>query len=492
MTVRVRFAPSPTGHLHIGGLRTALYNFLLAKAQGGKFILRVEDTDRERSNQQYEELQKAALQWAGVRWDEGPKISNSDDEGTYGPYRQSERTLFYERYANQLINEGKAFYCFCSDEELAEMKAKAIKENRPPHYDGRYRNYSKAQALQRIALGERPVVRFKVPLKSYVLHDLVRGRVVFPENMVGDFVIMRSNGLPVYNFCCVVDDWLMKITHVIRGEDHLSNTVRQLMLYEALGVNQSEMPKFAHVSLLIGADRQKLSKRHGVVSVDHYREQGFLPQALTNYLCLLGWSHPREKEVFRMDEIAKIFSTERFTKASAIYDLEKLRYVNGQHLRQLASEQLLSQCHLFIPQDHLFYRQSSAWQHQCLQFFTGQIQLFCELPPLVDGLFDTRPTGDKELQEILGWDSTPAIIDYLKEEVRRLLEEEGKEFPNAEDFERWPTHIKKELKVKGKHLFKGMRAALTGRGHGPELKDLIPLTPLRVLKVRMENISASR
>lgn len=482
MTVRVRFAPSPTGYLHIGGLRTALYNYLLAQARGGKFVLRIEDTDRERSELQYEKLQMAALKWAGINWDEGPETT-----GQYGPYRQSERLPLYQQYARQLIEEGKAFYCFCTAAELAEMKEQAVKENRPPHYDGRYRHYSHSQAVQRIAAGERPVVRFKVPMKSYVLQDLVRGRVVFPENMVGDFVIMRSNGLPVYNFCCVVDDWLMKITHVIRGEDHLSNTVRQLMLYEALG---AATPQFAHVSLLIGQDRQKLSKRHGAVSVDHYRQQSFLPQALANYLCLLGWSHPEEKDVFQLVDIAKIFDTGRLTKAAAIYDVAKLQYINGQHLRKLSDQEALQQCQETIAdKHHPFYQQSREWQLQCLGLLKQQIQLFSELPPLLDDLFRTERADDPELPEILSWETTPPILNYLQAEVDRLIAL-GKKFLEEDDFNRWSEHIKKALKIKGKPLFKGMRAALTGKGHGPELKYFIPLTPLSVLKHRMENLLA--
>ena len=474
MGVRVRFAPSPTGHLHIGGLRTALYNFLLAKARGGKFILRVEDTDQERSEQRYEQEQIAALKWAGVDWDEGP-------------YRQSERLHWYQKYAEQLIDQGKAFYCFASEAELAEMKQRAVKENRPPHYDGRYRHYPKQEALQRIAAGERPVVRFKAPIRSYILQDLVRGRVVFPEHMVGDFVILRSSGLPVYNFCCVVDDWLMEITHVIRGEDHLSNTVRQLMLYEALG---AQAPKFAHVSLLIGPDRQKLSKRHGAVSVDYYRQQAFLPEALVNYLCLLGWSHPREKEIFQLTEIAELFNTERFTKSAAIYDMEKLRYINGQHLRQFSAQELLSRCREFIASEHPFYHYSEEWQMHCLQLLKDQMQLPSECLPLLDDVLGTEGTGDQELPEILSWPTTSLIADYLQGEVKCLLAQ-GQEFPLAEDFARWQKHIKCEFKVKGKQLFKGMRAVLTGRGHGCELKDLIPLTPLTVLQCRVQHLLGS-
>ena len=483
MTVRVRFAPSPTGPLHIGGLRTALYNYLLARANGGTFILRIEDTDQERSERQYEEEQKAALKWVGMEWDEGP---GREEGSSCGPYRQSERLSFYQKYAHQLVEEDKAFYCFCTEEELREMKEQAIRENRPPHYDGRYRHYPKAQAIQRMNGGERPVVRFKVPMKSYILQDLVRGRVVFPENMVGDFVIIRSNGLPVYNFCCVVDDWLMGITHVIRGEDHLSNTIRQLMLYEAL---DETPPQFAHVSLLIGQDRQKLSKRQGAVSVDYYRQQGLLPEALTNYLCLLGWSHPEGKDIFQLKEIVSIFETARLTKASAIYDVEKLKHINGQHLRQLSEKEIFLQCRQVLDEGHPFYEQSEEWQRQCLELFQKQIHVISELPPLLNDLFrtDRDAKEDKECEEILNWKTTSLILSYLRGEVEGLVAQDEM-FPRVQDFNQWTEHIKKVFKIKGKPLFKGMRAVLTGQGHGPELKDIIPLTPLLVLKHRIENL----
>ena len=403
MSVRVRFAPSPTGYLHIGGLRTALYNLLFARAHGGVFILRVEDTDEERSESRYEEVQKQALSWGGIQWDEEF-------------YRQSERSDIYQKYATKLVEEGKAFYCFCTEEELEEMRTRAELEGRPPHYDGRYRNYPLSDALERIAKGENPVIRFKAPLKPYVLRDMVRGRVVFPENMVGDFVIMRSSGQPVYNFCCVVDDWLMKITHVIRGEDHLSNTVRQLMLYEALGVGGEELPKFAHVSLLIGPDRQKLSKRHGVVSVDHYREEGFLSQALGNYLCLLGYSPPSGEEVFCWEDQIKDFDPQRFNKAAALYDRDKLRYINGRHLRLLPEGELFSYCKRAFPKDHPFHRQSQGWQRECINFFKDHIFLFREVVPLVDELLtsDVEKDQEGEFSDILGWESTKGVF-YLFE-----------------------------------------------------------------------------
>ena len=360
------------------------------------------------------------------------------------------------------------------------MREKAKRENRPPHYDGRCRNVSPEEALRRIAQGERPVIRCKAPLTSYVLQDLVRGRVVFPEKMVGDFVIMRSNGLPVYNFCCVVDDYLMEITHVIRGEDHLSNTVRQLMLYDALGAKR---PEFAHVSLLIGKDRQKLSKRHGGVSVEDYRQKGFLPEALVNYLCLLGWSHPDGKEIFNLNEITSLFETSRLTKAAAIYDTEKLRHINGGHLRCLSPEIFLEKSRDFIPKDHPFHGQSDEWKQKSLEFVKEQIDLFDQLPDFLNHFFSEEGVqDDPEVKEILAQETMPPLVKYLKEQIDSLLSQ-GKHFASSEDFKAWQDHIKKVLNIKGRPLFKGMRVALTLKGQGPELKDLVPLTPLSVLQV---------
>ncbi len=302
MTVRVRFAPSPTGYLHIGGARTALYNYLYSKAVGGTFVLRIEDTDLERSNSEYEKLQIDDLKWLGINHDEGPDKPNPK----YAPYRQSERADIYMKYANMLLEKDLAFYDFCTEEELEAQKEKALAEGRDPVYEGKWKDPAfKQEALDRVAAGEKTAIRFRAPKKAYTLDDKVKGKVVYPENMVGDFVIVRSNGLPVYNFCCVIDDHLMDITHVIRGEDHLNNTVRQLMIYEALG---AKLPEFSHVSLLIGHDRQKLSKRHGATSVNLYRNEHYLPEAMCNYLCLLGWSHPTERDIFDKQDIVEVFS----------------------------------------------------------------------------------------------------------------------------------------------------------------------------------------
>lgn len=481
MTVRVRFAPSPTGHLHVGGARTALFNYLFAKKEKGTLVLRIEDTDQERSKKEYEEEQKKDLQWLGIEFDEGP-----DTPGNFGPYRQSERLDLYKEHAEKLIAENKAYYCFCSEEELMRKKEVAQKEGRPPHYDGTCRHLSYEEATGRLSSGEKAVIRFHVPEKSYVFHDHVRGRVVFPKSMVGDFVILRSNGLPVYNFCCVVDDYLMKISHVIRAEDHLSNTCRQLMIYEALG---AESPQFIHVSLLIGKDRQKLSKRHGATSVTNYKNDSYLSSAMVNYLSLLGWSHPEEKDVFDLSEAINHFTLDRFNKAPAIFDFEKFKWVNGQHIKKLPTEQILEEITPLISADHLFHQQDNSWKTKCVDLYKDQVLFYKDFIPLIDKVFQEDVSRTEDLEEILSWETTPQIKNFINDKINELIKS-NTTFITEEIFSEWQKSLKKDLKIKGKPLFMGMRGVLTGEGHGPELKFLIPLTPLPVIKKRMEQMSA--
>ena len=475
MTVRVRFAPSPTGYLHIGGARTALYNYLYAKSVGGTFVLRIEDTDLERSSAEYEKLQIADLQWLGLTHDEGPDKPNPK----YAPYRQSERAHIYQKYADQLIEKGLAYYDFCTEEELEAMKAKAEAEGRDPHYDGKWKDPKHfAEAKERVKNGEKTAIRFSAPKKAYTLNDKVKGSVTYPEGMVGDFVIVRSNGLPVYNFCCVVDDMLMDITHVIRGEDHLNNTVRQLMIYEALN---AKIPVFAHVSLLIGHDRQKLSKRHGATSVNLYRNDHYLPEAMNNYLCLLGWSHPAEKDIFTKDDLVSVFDLERFSAHAAMYDLEKFKWVNGQHLKALPSAELVKMVEE-LPETEFFRKQTPEWKNAVVEIAKGYVHFLSEIPNFANNLFIKESFEMTDtLKEILGWETTPKIVDYINNEMTNF----SGEFVTEAQLNGWMDHVKKELGVKGKPLFQGVRATLTGQDHGPELKLIIPLTPVSVLKKRV-------
>ena len=469
MSIRVRFAPSPTGPLHIGGARTALYCHLLAKKCGGDFVLRIEDTDQERSERHFEEAIIDDLAWLGINH-------------TEGPLRQSERLDIYRRFAQTLLEQGKAYRCFLSPEELDELSTQAQEKNLAPHaYHGRYRDFPDKEAQARAQAGQPYVLRFKNPQQSHNFEDIIRGNVNFGADMVGDFVIMRSDDTPVYNFCCTVDDMLMKITHVIRAEEHLPNTLRQLILYQAL---EHTPPRFAHVSLLVGKDRQKLSKRHGATSVAQYKNDNYLPAALDNYLCLLGWTHPREVDIFTMDEIAKLFELKDLHKAPALYDATKLDHFNGEHMRRLESQQLISYLAQALPEEHPFHAQSDSWKQQCTEFFKDKFNTPREFPELLNVLFAIEESKESEYLEIKNSEEGKQIRHYLAEQIAPLPPQE---FIGQETFTAWTKHIKSELKIKGKPLFKGLRAALTLQTEGPDLKAIIPLTPAQILAARVSH-----
>src|SRR5919197_2700492 len=324
--MRVRFAPSPTGQLHVGNARTALFNWLLAHGKDGIFILRIEDTDVERSTRESEAGILEDLRWLGLEWDEGPDIG-----GAHGPYRQSERLHLYTSYANELVGGGHAYYCFCSPQKLESDRKADLAAGRPPRYHGTCRSLAPNDVHARLEAGEKPVIRFKVPERVEVtFQDLVRGDVTFNTEVIGDPVLVRSDGRPAYNFAVVVDDALMEVTHVIRGEDHISNTPRQVLLYRALGF---EAPQFAHLSLVLGPDHTPLSKRHGATSVAEFRSKGYLPEALVNYLALIGWSPGGGDELLPIDELARRFSIDAVGHSAGVFDDEKLAWVNRHYLK---------------------------------------------------------------------------------------------------------------------------------------------------------------
>src|SRR5215831_11529379 len=324
--MRVRFAPSPTGALHVGNVRTAVFNWLLARGSGWTFILRIEDTDLERSTRESEASMLDDLRWLGLDWDEGPDIG-----GSHGPYRDSERLHLYQSYATELLNAGAAYYCFCSTAQLEADRAAAVAAGLPAIYPGTCRRLPPEQTQARIAAGERRAIRFRVPEgRDVTFVDVVRGEVRFPGDVIGDPVIVRGDGNPAYNFAVVVDDALMEITHVVRGEDHISNTPRQILLYEALGFTP---PQFAHLALVMGPDHSPLSKRHGSTSVAEFRAKGYLPEALVNYLALIGWSPGNDDELLPVDELARRFSLDRVGVSAGIFDEEKLAWVNRHYLK---------------------------------------------------------------------------------------------------------------------------------------------------------------
>ncbi len=331
--VRVRFAPSPTGQLHVGNARTALFNWLFARQKHGTMVLRIEDTDLERSEARYETQLLEDLKWLGLDWDEGPDVG-----GPYASYRQSDRLEIYREHAERLLSEGKAYLCFCSQEELEHDREAAMAEGRSPLYPGTCRGLDPAEARRRRGAGEQAAIRLRIPEHPIRFHDIVRGIVEFPNEAVSDPIILRSSGIPVYNYVVVVDDALMKITHVIRGDDHLSNTPKQVALYEALGW---PVPEFAHLSTILGSDGKRLSKRHGATSIANFREMGVLPEALMNYLALLGWAPSGgTREIFSPDELKKEFRLERVTPAAAVFDMEKLYWLNRHYIKESPPERM--------------------------------------------------------------------------------------------------------------------------------------------------------
>jgi glutamyl-tRNA synthetase len=330
--VRVRFAPSPTGFLHIGNARTALFNWLFARQNNGVFVLRIEDTDVERSEVEFEKSLTDDLRWLGLDWDEGP-----DAEGDFGPYRQSQRLELYRSHTQKLLDEGKAYYCFCSPEEIEKERQKALAAGEMPVYSGKCCSLTSEEARRRLDSGEAAAVRLRTPRTGDISYDdLVRGNLSFDLSLIGDPVIVRSSGLPAYNYAVVIDDALMKITHIIRGEDHISNTPRQLLVYEALSFSP---PLFAHLSMVMGKDNTRLSKRHGATAVEQFEKEGILSSALFNYLSLLGWAPPDGHEVLTREELVSLFDLKKVSRSSAIFDYDKLSWINRQHIKELTPRQ---------------------------------------------------------------------------------------------------------------------------------------------------------
>src|ERR1700736_369826 len=352
--VRVRFAPSPTGHLHIGNARTALFNWLFARQKGGTMVLRIEDTDVERSEARFEDQLIADLQWLGLDWDEGPDLG-----GPHAPSRQSQRLALYREHAERLVDQGKAYLCFCAEEDLQKERERAQAEHRQPIYSGKCRAVDPAQARRRRAAGESCAIRLRIPEHPIRFHDIVHGAVEFSNEVVSDPIILRSNGMPVYNYVVVIDDALMKITHVIRGDDHLSNTPKQVALYEALGW---PVPEFAHLSTILGSDRERLSKRHGATSIANFRDMGVLPEALVNYLALLGWAPSGgTREIFALQELVKEFSLERITPSAAVFDMEKLYWLNRQYVKTWPPDQLSAIGVWFFAKAGVIEYSDAAW-----------------------------------------------------------------------------------------------------------------------------------
>lgn len=451
--IRVRFAPSPTGFLHIGNVRTALFNFLFARREGGKFILRVEDTDLQRSKQEYRDALMEDLLWMGIRWDEGPGV-----DGPYGPYEQSKRLELYQKYANELIAAGKAYYCYVTEEETEDMKRIARAEHRPPRFENWGRNFSKEEIEQKKAKGIKPTVRFKIENPQLKMHDLIRGDVQFNlDDMMGDFVILRADGSPTFHLAVCVDDGLMKITHVIRGEDHLSNTPKHILLLKAMGF---EPPQYGHLSLIHGEGGGPLSKRLESVSVKEFRKNGYLSHALANYIALLGWAPGDNREIFTWDELQKVFDLKQVNKSSSIYDPQKLNWVNGMHLRNLSDEEF-SKAALAYLKNRKLLKQDETRVHEILPIFKDNIERLDQLPSRLDILEDP---SDYEGKEIL---RSAQAKDILKIALKALADLPAL---TPSSFDLWMEAIKPNVQAKGRELYAPIRLALTGKEHGPEFK----------------------
>jgi glutamyl-tRNA synthetase len=483
--VRVRFAPSPTGYLHVGGARTALYNYLYAKKNGGDFILRIEDTDEARSTAESLRGVVDDLVWLNLLWDEGVDAKTLKDMGPCAPYRQSERQSIYKEIATKLLNEGKAYYCFMTEAEIETQREQAKAASRPPQINSPYQDWTLAQGQAKLAGGDKAVVRFKTKhlKKDYIFTDHIRGEVKFPSDMVGDFVMLRSDGMPVYNFCCVVDDHLMKMTHVLRAEEHLPNTLRQLMLYEAM---DWAPPEFAHLSLILDDDRQKLSKRKGAVATGQFKDEGYLPAAILNFIALLGWSHPDGKEILSVQEMIDGFSLDRLHTAGAVFDRVKLKWMNAMHLRALPNGEIWNLIQPFLAREHMEFPADPVWQEKSVAAFKTSMEV------LGDAIALYRPLNDKafvilpEAEEVLAWEPTKAVMTVWRD----LVQASGKEYLTEDEFLKIQDEVKVKAAAKGKNLFQPIRVAVIGQPHGTELKILVPLMKTASLVDRANKVLA--
>lgn len=465
--MRLRFAPSPTGYLHLGGARTALYNWLIARQQGGSFILRIEDTDRTRSTEEAIRAIVHSLRWLGLEWDEGPEVS-----GASAPYRQTERTEHYQHFARELLSKKQAYPCFCTPEELKLRRELALASGKPPRYDGRCRDLSMEEKEAFEREGRPSALRFAVPKSgTTVVSDLIRGKVRFANEEIGDFILLRADGTPTYNLAVVVDDITMDITLVVRGEDHLPNTPKQLLLYQAL---DGTPPQFAHLPLILGPDRTPLSKRHGAVAVESYRERGFLPEAVINYLALLGWSYDEKTTIFSRQELIEKFSLQRVSKNPAVFDPAKLEWMNGHYIRELSAEDLAERLLPFAQKADLIGSEVTSEDRELLKKIASitreRMKVLSEFVFLADFFFKEEVEFDSESVERF----------VAANEGRRILQLAYKRLEQLEDFDY--QVIEKALRetgdregFKARQFLQPIRVAVTGRSVSPPLFETLEI-----------------
>ena len=461
MKVRTRFAPSPTGYMHIGNLRTAIFEYLLAKKYNGSFILRIEDTDQTREVEGAIDFIYKTLELCGFSIDEGP----NNDKG-YGPYIQSERKDIYKKNAEELVEKGKAYYCFCSEEELEAMRKRAEARKRPFVYDGRCSRLSKEKIAENLANGIPYVIRQKMPKTGVtVVEDLIYGKIKIDNSILDDQILLKSDGFPTYNFANVVDDHLMDITHVIRGKEYLDQTAKYNLLYEAFGW---EKPTYIHVAMVLGEDGNKLSKRNGDASFMDLYNEGFLPSAIVNYLCLLGWSPANNQEVFTMDELINNFDETRISKSSSQYDVKKLEWFNHQYIQKMPDEEYLTWIKKYFTKD--VSNKSDEWVNRLLLIYKSHLNYGKEINELVENFFNDNIEMNAEAKEFMESDQViERVISYFKAELEKLDDW------NVDVINTAINNVKNALNVKGKLLYMPIRIKASGLMHGPDLADTIYL-----------------
>ncbi len=466
--VRVRYAPSPTGHLHIGNARAALFNYLYARNLGGKFIIRIEDTDGNRNIEGGEESQLSYLKWLGMDWDEGVDVG-----GDFGPYRQSDRNDIYKALYNELLDKNLAYKCYCTSEELEAEREAQSKKGQMPRYSGKCRHLTPADQAALEAEGKEPSIRFAVPKgKTYTFNDIVKDNVSFESDGIGDFVIVKKDGVPTYNFAVVVDDHKMEITHVLRGDDHISNTPRQQMIYEAFGWKS---PEFGHMTLIVNEDGKKLSKRDESIIqfIEQYEEQGYLPEAIFNFIVLLGWSPGGEEEIFSKEELISIFDASRLSKSPAFFDKNKLAWMNNQYIKKLSLDEVIT---LALP--HLqkagalpaeLTAEQREWAHDLIALYHDQLSYGAEIVELSAQFFKEDIEYDEESKEILASEQVPEVMAALKVQLEAL------DVFDAPSIKAAIKAVQKETGHKGRNLFMPVRVVTTGQTNGPELPAAIAL-----------------
>ncbi|MGI9953361.1 glutamate--tRNA ligase [Moorellaceae bacterium AZ2] len=470
MSVRVRFAPSPTGSLHIGGARTALFNWLFARRHKGAFILRIDDTDLERSSEEsYREI-LSALQWLGLDWDEGP-------------YLESERLELYRQAAEKLLAEDKAYLCYCTPEELAARRQEAQARGLAPMYDRRCRYLTPEERCRLEDEGRRPTIRLAVPDSgTTVVSDVIRGEVAFDNATIDDFIIVKSNGMPTYNFATVVDDHDMRITHVIRAEEHLSNTPKQVLVFQALGY---ELPVFAHVPMILAPDRSKLSKRHGATSVEEYREAGYLPEAIINYLALLGWSPEGEEEILPLEAIIRQFSLEKVSRNAAIYDTKKLTWINGHYLREGDLDRITRLAIPFLQAKGLLPdplpEEDYPYVRAVVEAVRDRVKTLAEVAEAASYFFAS--VSQYEEKGVRKFFAQPGVIDLLQKAKERL---QGLEPFTMETTEKAYRDLAAELNIPAGQLIHPTRLAVSGRTMGPGLFEILELLGKEKVIARLE------